>query len=49
MLVPLDNYHVGNHTELVHGREQSLLNENPDQTKPEVHRPLEFSIALCPP
>lgn len=47
MLVPSDNHHVRNQTELAY-RELNLRNDNPDQIESKDHLPLEFSLALCP-
>lgn len=45
MLVPSDICHVGNQTELAHGR---LQDESSDQTKSEAHLHLEFSGCILP-
>lgn len=48
MLISSHKYDAKNQTELAYGREQSLQNKSPDQTKPETHIPVEFLVALCP-
>lgn len=45
MFVPSDICHVGNQTELAHGR---LQDESSDQTKSEAHLHLEFSGCILP-